>query len=102
MNIILSCNNAVNINSPSAVRLVAAGGLAALRSNWTIYYFATGRTPEAVADVDVYGRRPAEICRPLSTSIRNIRRAVRAYKDYVALTFLGIIHARANARMVRS
>jgi hypothetical protein len=27
---------------------------------------------------------------------------VRAYKDYVALTFLGIIHARANARMVRS
>ena len=104
--------NFVN-NSPSAVRSVAAGGLAALRSNWTIYYFATGRTPEAVADVDVYGRVRPVYCRlHLSTSslgsanigktepIRNIWRAARAYRDFIALTFLDTIYSHVNSRMV--
>jgi hypothetical protein len=63
-----------------------------------ILNFATGRTPEAAADVDVYGRRPAEICRPLSTT----RRAARAYKDFIALTFLDRIYALDSLTVVLS
>jgi len=87
---------------PPVISASTAGGLITLRSKQTVYYFAIGRTPEAVADMDVYGRQPAEICRLISTSIRNTWRAMRAYKDHVALTFLHSIHAHGNSGMVRT
>ena len=122
--------NIVN-NSPSAVSVVAAGGLATLRSNWTILIIATGRTPEAVAVVDVYGRRPRGSARPFSilrlpfgitgrvvAAVNILFTSAMAagfvavppphklfpsvvYKDYIALTFLGTNYACVSKRMVR-
>jgi|GEM_PF-4134861 hypothetical protein len=113
-----SINNEIHIvnYSPSAVRSVAAGGLAALRSNRTIVSLADGRTPGVVAGSGIYGRQRPAYYRPLFSKlisgghimqlldadidtnvlIRNIRRAARAYKDCIALTFLRSIYSQAD------
>lgn len=93
-----SLNNNIRIvnNGPSAVRSVAAGGLAALRSNRTIVSLSDGRTPGVVAGSGIYGRQRPAYYRPLFSKLFDFRRAARAYKDFIALTFLGSIYAQVG------
>jgi len=108
MHIIKQDYNFVNY-AASTVPVVAVGGLAAGRRNRGTLSIDIERTPGEVAVMALTADWPAEIRRPVtipsintsanigtSVLIRNIRRAVRAYKERIALTFLGSIYAHAG------
>ena len=74
-----SLNNNIRIvnNGPSAVRSVAAGGLAALRSNRTIVSLSDGRTPGVVAGSGIWqaaaGLLPAAVLQTFRFPARRAR-----------------------------
>jgi hypothetical protein len=99
MHIIKHAFNFVN-DGPSAEWSAAAGGLTDRRGNRTILSFATGRTAGALAAVGLIRQTGAGVVpAPALQTVRNTWRAARAYKDFIALTFLGSVYAHATFAM---